>query len=177
MSSAQPAAGPPWPAVGVARTAYRTTEQTPIQSALNLVKTGVVELVEAARPGLLGLDGFSHAWLLTWLDRPVDPDGEAPLVLVPFLLRPTGEQQGVFATRAPRRPTPIGLSLVRLVAVTATGFSFAGVDLLDGTPVLDVKPYVEAFDRPTGEVRSGWFDTVDPRPGTRPMDLGPGSRS
>jgi tRNA (Thr-GGU) A37 N-methylase len=49
------------------------------------------------------------------------------------------------------------------------------VDLLDGTPVLDVKPYVERFDRPSGEVRSGWFDAIEPADGTRPMDLGPAS--
>jgi tRNA (Thr-GGU) A37 N-methylase len=85
----------------------------------------------------------------------------------------TGEQKGVFATRSPRRPTPIGLSLVSLVSVTDSGFTFAGVDVMDGTPVLDVKPYVAAFDLPQGEVRSGWFDDVDPEPGTRPMDLGP----
>jgi tRNA-Thr(GGU) m(6)t(6)A37 methyltransferase TsaA len=158
--------------VGVVRSTYLRNEETPIQSALNLAATGEVELVESARPGLLGLEGFSHVWLLTWLDRPVDPWTPVPLVQVPFLLRPTGEQKGVFATRSPRRPTPIGLSLVSLVSLSDTGFTFAGVDLMDGTPVLDIKPYVAAFDRPQGEVRSGWFDEVDPESGTRPMDLG-----
>jgi tRNA-Thr(GGU) m(6)t(6)A37 methyltransferase TsaA len=156
--------------------AYDQTEDTPIQSSLNLSDLGSVELVAAARPGLLGLDGFSHAWLLTWLDRPDDPGEASTWVAVPFLLRPTGEQKGVFAMRGPRRPTPLGLSLVSLLSVSATGFSFVGVDLLDGTPVLDVKPYVERFDRPAGAVRSGWFDELDPPDGIRPRDLGPTSR-
>ena len=168
-------ADPPWPPVGVVRTPYDRTEETPIQSSLNPSVEGIVELVESMWPGLLGLDEFSHLWLLTWLDRPVDPDSEPPLVMVPFLLRPTGERKGVFAMRGPRRPTPIGLSLVSLGSVSATGFTFTGVDLLDGTPVLDVKPYVERFDRPSGEVRNGWFDGVEPADGTRPMDLGPAS--
>ena len=60
--------------------------------------------------------------------------------------------------RGPRRPNPIGLSLVRIVAIDGHTLRFAGVDLIDGTTVLDVKPYVTAFDEPAGEVRCGWFD-------------------
>ena len=73
---------------------------------------------------------------------------------------------GVFATRAPRRPSPIGLSLVRLLGVSGTVVTFAGVDLLDAR--LDLKPYVTRFDRPAGEPRCGWFDEVPLTEGATP---------
>ena len=78
---------------------------------------------------------------------------------------------GIFAMRGPRRPSPIGLSLVRIVAVTDAGLTFAGVDMVDGTPLLDLKPYVTAFDRPDGEVRCGWFDETDLPTGATPASL------
>ncbi|MEO5899755.1 MAG: TrmO family methyltransferase [Ilumatobacteraceae bacterium] len=152
--------------IGHVRTAYTQRATTPVQSALNPHEHGTVQLLEPYRPGLLGLDGFAFAWLLTWLaPDPLDP---VPVGMrqVPFLL--TGQRQpiGLFAMRGPRRPNPIGLHLVRLVAITGEGFRFAGVDLLDGTPLLDVKPWAGALDLPHGHtltqpVRSGWFDTVD----------------
>lgn len=83
---------------------------------------------------------------------------------------------GIFATRGPRRVNPIGLSLVRLTEVSGRVIGFAGVDLLDGTPVIDLKPYVTRFDRPEGEPRCGWFDTVEMREGVSPADLGPEGR-
>ncbi len=118
-------------------------------------------------------------WLLTWLhlaDRP------APLTQVPFLLRPEERTVGIFAMRGPRRINPIGLSLVRLVEVTGERMRFAGVELVDGTPFIDIKPYVTQFDRPTEEPRSGWFDTVALQEGVTPAALnrrhaGPPERS
>jgi tRNA (Thr-GGU) A37 N-methylase len=80
---------------------------------------------------------------------------------------------GTFATRGPRRVNPIGLSLVHVLAVEDRSVRFGGVDLLDGTPVIDLKPYVTRFDRPDGEPRCGWFDTVEIRDGVTPVDLGP----
>jgi hypothetical protein len=70
---------------------------------------------------------------------------------MPFLLRPQQTTMGIFATRGPRRVNPIGLSLVELIEVSGQTIHFAGVDLLDGTPVLDIKPYVSRFDRPAGQ--------------------------
>jgi tRNA (Thr-GGU) A37 N-methylase len=78
---------------------------------------------------------------------------------------------GVLATRGPRRINPIGLSLVRLLGVDGRLVRFAGVDMIDGTPVLDLKPYVTRFDRPPGEPRSGWFDSIDFVEGATPNDL------
>ena len=68
------------------------------------------------------------------------------------------EPRGTFATRSPRRPNPIGLSLAEVVAVEPDAVVVRGLDLLDGTPVLDLKPYVPLFDAPAGDVRSGWFE-------------------
>jgi tRNA (Thr-GGU) A37 N-methylase len=76
-------------------------------------------------------------------------------VVRPFLDR---AEHGVFAVRAPARPNPIGLSVVRLVKVAGATLHLADVDMLDGTPLLDVKPYVPEFDRPAGEVRTGWLE-------------------
>jgi hypothetical protein len=73
----------------------------------------------------------------------------------------------------PEPVNPLGLSLVRLVGIDGPVVRFAGVDLLDGTPMVDIKPYVGRFDRPDGEPRCGWYDTVQPAPGVRPADLGP----
>lgn len=75
---------------------------------------------------------------------------------------------GVFATRGPRRVNPIGLSLIQLLQVTGQVIRFAGVDLLDGTPVIDVKPYVTRFDRPPGDPRCGWFDEITITDGSTP---------
>jgi tRNA (adenine37-N6)-methyltransferase len=94
---------------------------------------------------LLGLDRYSHVWVLTWLH---DQPAEAPLRLVPRANEATGEVQGVFASRAPARPNPIGLSLVRLLDVDGTVLTVGGVDLLDGTPVLDIKPWFADCDLP-----------------------------
>lgn len=79
---------------------------------------------------------------------------------MPLLLRRRPREVGIFATRGPRRPNPIGLSNVRLLRVDGPTVHFAGVDMVDGTPLLDLKPYVAHVDQPAGPVRSGWFDTV-----------------
>ena len=165
-----PASDSPLPPIGVVRSSYRRTEETPVQARLNPDADGVVEIDPAYAAGLADLAGFDFAWLLTWLHQPHDtsPPG---LRQVPFLLRPSGREVGVFATRSPRRVNPIGLSLVELVAVTETAIEFRGVDVVDGTPVLDVKPYVRRFDDPARPVRCGWFDEIELREGVRPADL------
>ena len=92
---------------------------------------------------------------------------------VPFLLRRQPREIGILATRGPRRINPIGLSLVRVLEVGRTTVSFAGVDLVDGTPVVDIKPFVVRFDRPGGDIRCGWFDTVELDDGATPASLDP----
>jgi tRNA-Thr(GGU) m(6)t(6)A37 methyltransferase TsaA len=161
------------PVIGVVRTSHHELETTPIQAVLNRAEHGTIEIAERYRDGLDGLADFDYAWLLTWLHRPRDPGANAPLRQVPFLLRPQQRRMGIFATRGPRRVNPVGLSLIQLLAVTGEAVVFAGVDLLDGTPVIDLKPYVTRFDQPPGNPRCGWFDEVTIADGTTPGQLAP----
>ncbi len=158
--------------IGVVRTSHHELDTTPIQVGLNRAEHGTIEVAEPYRDGLDGLAGFDYAWLVTWLDRPRDPGGDPPLRQVPFLLRPQQRRMGIFATRGPRRVNPVGLSLIQLLEVTGQAVTFAGVDLLDGTPVVDLKPYVTRFDRPPGDPRCGWFDQITIADGTTPEQLG-----
>lgn len=164
-------------AIGVVRTVHAELEATPIQAGLNRAERGTLEIAEPYREGLDGLEGFDYAWLLTWLHRPDNPNADPPLRQVPFLLRSQRRQMGLFATRGPQRVNPIGLSLIRLLDVAGGNILFAGVDVLDGTPVIDIKPYVTRFDRPPGDPRCGWFDQVTVSDGATPAQLsrfGPG---
>jgi tRNA (adenine37-N6)-methyltransferase len=95
--------------------------------------------------GLLGIDRYEHLWLLTWLDR--QPD-HPPLRLIPRATEATGEVQGVFASRAPVRPNAIGLSLVRQLDIDHNVITIAAVDLVHGTPILDIKPWFADCDVP-----------------------------
>jgi tRNA (adenine37-N6)-methyltransferase len=166
------ASAPPLPVIGIVRSDYSETEHTPVQSSLNRAAYGTVEIDAAYRDGLDGLDGFDYAWLLTWLHRPHREEDPPALRQVPFLLRPQRRLIGIFATRGPRRVNPIGLSLIRLTEVSGDAVRFAGVDVLDGTPVLDIKPYVTRFDRPPCEPRCGWFDEITMADGSTPAGLG-----
>jgi tRNA-Thr(GGU) m(6)t(6)A37 methyltransferase TsaA len=184
-----PAANVPVTVIGVIRSAHTEPETTPIQAALNRAGHAVIEIAEPYREGLAGLDGFGYAWLLTWLHRPghrkdagdrkepqgregrADREGLPPLRQVPFLLRRQQREMGIFATRGPRRVNPIGLSLIQLLEVTPETVLFAGVDVIDGTPVIDLKPYVTRFDRPPGDPPCGWFDEVALDEGSTPAGL------
>jgi len=159
------------PVIGVVRSRHRELGTTPIQAGLNRGEHGNIEIAEPYRDGLDGLAGFDYAWLLSWLDRPRDAGGQVSLRQVPFLLHRQQRRMGIFATRGPRRVNPIGLSLIQVLKVTGQAVTFAGVDLLDGTPVVDLKPYVTRFDRPPGEPRCGWFDQLTIADGTTPDQL------
>jgi tRNA (adenine37-N6)-methyltransferase len=166
----------PVPVIGVVRTVHTELENTPIQASLNRAEHGSIEIAAPYRDGLEGLEDFDYAWLLTWLHRPDQrsPDGHPPLRQVPFLLRSQQRAMGIFATRGPRRVNPIGLSLIQLLQVTSETVLFAGVDVIDGTPVVDLKPYVTRFDRPPGDPRCGWFDQIPITEGTTPARLARG---
>lgn len=164
----------PLPVIGVVRSRYTSTESTPIQARLNAAAEATIEIDEQYADGLDGLAGFDFAWVLTWLHRPRE-GGPPRLRHVPFLLRAQQRQMGIFATRGPRRINPIGLSLIRLTEIAGRVIRFSGVDLIDGTPVLDIKPYVTRFDRPPGDPRCGWFDDIPIRDGSTPGGLGPAS--
>ncbi len=157
--------------IGLVRTNHAELETTPIQSSLNRAEHGVIEIAAPYAEGLDGLAEFDYAWLLTWLHQPDDPAAAPRMRQVPFLLRRQQRRVGIFATRGPRRVNPIGLSLIQLLGVAGASISFAGVDLLDGTPVLDLKPYVARFDRPPGQPRCGWFDQVSIEEGVTPAEL------
>ncbi len=160
------------PVIGVVRSSHSELETTPIQAGVNRAEHGTIEIAEPYQDGLDGLAGFDYAWLLSWLHRPRDPAGDAPLRQVPFLLRRQQRAMGIFATRGPRRVNPIGLSLIQILEVAGPVVRFAGVDLLDGTPVVDLKPYVSRFDRPDGDPRCGWFDQIQIDEGATPWRLG-----
>jgi tRNA-Thr(GGU) m(6)t(6)A37 methyltransferase TsaA len=136
--------------VGVVRSPFTKREGMPLQSVAAAEVHGRIELQPAYAAGLRDLDGFSHLHLITHLHRST-PGG---LEVVPYL---DDTVRGVFATRSPRHPNPIGLSVVRLIEVDGNTLKVAGLDLLDGTPVLDIKPYVPAFDSFAAE-RTGWLE-------------------
>jgi tRNA (adenine37-N6)-methyltransferase len=162
--------------IGVARTSRSSTADTPVQSNLNPGELGTILVHERYRDALDGLDEFDYMWLLTSLEQRDDPNAKpAGLKQVPYLLQRAPRLLGIFATRGPRRPNSIGLSLVRLVSIVDLTITFAGVDIIDGTPILDIKPWVRAFDQPPEPhtVRCGWFDTVDLDAPVTPRDLRP----
>jgi len=163
----------PLQVIGVVRTAHMEPVTTPIQAGLNRAEHGTIEIDDRYREGLDGLGEFDYAWLLTWLHRLTEAGNNPPLRQVPFLLRAQQRQKGIFATRGPQRINPIGLSLIRLLEVADHTVRFAGVDVVDGTPVVDLKPYVTRFDRPAGDPRCGWFDHVTISDGVTPAQLAP----
>ena len=110
---------------------------------------GRIELDPEFTEGLADLDGFSHLILVYHLHLVT----AARLTVTPFL---DDRPHGIFATRSPARPNPIGLSTVRLVAINGSTIEVEDVDMVDGTPLLDIKPYVPAFDE-RHDVRVGWF--------------------
>ena len=142
--------------IGVVRSPYAALDGMPLQTVAALEVEATVALDDRVHGALRDLDGFSHVWLIVHLHR---VDGWAPEV-VPFL--DDDRPRGVLATRSPRHPNPIGLSLVELVAVAPGELHIRGIDLLDGTPVLDVKPYVPLFDA-RDDVRAGWFGAAAER--------------
>jgi tRNA-Thr(GGU) m(6)t(6)A37 methyltransferase TsaA len=141
--------------VGVVRSPFGAIEGMPLQSVAAPEILAEVEIRAELEPALRDLDGFSHLHLITHLHRG-RPGG---LQVVPFLDQSV---RGVFATRSPRHPNPLGLSVVRLLGVTGRVLQIRGVDLLDGTPVLDIKPYVPMFDSVAAE-RTGWLASVAER--------------
>ena len=137
--------------IGVIHTPFSRLEGMPIQPGGARDVVGQLELRPELAPALADLDGFSHVYLLYCFHA---SQGFAPVV-TPYLDK---TPRGLFATRAPRRPNPIGLSVVEVLAVAGNVVTVRGVDVLDGTPLLDIKPYAPAFDAPAGPVRGGWTE-------------------
>lgn len=135
--------------IGIIHTPYQHIEDMPIQPGGAEGVRGTVEIFSDYREGLNDLEGFSHIILIYHFHR----SPGALLRVTPFL---DSEPRGVFATRAPRRPNPIGLSVVRLVRLSESRMKIENVDILDGTPLLDIKPAVPQFDHHPIE-RIGWL--------------------
>lgn len=142
-------------ALGLLRSCFREKFGTPRQPHLAPGATATLTLHAEHRPeqSLVGLERFSHVWLLSYLHlntnkRPL------PKVHPPRL---KGKTVGLFASRSPHRPSPIGLSLARLVKVEGATLHLAGIDLVDGTPILDVKPYIPECDGAPG-ASGGWLE-------------------
>jgi tRNA (adenine37-N6)-methyltransferase len=136
--------------MGVIRTPFAETTGMPVQAVGAVGVPGTIELDPAYAEGLVDLDGFSHLVLLYHLDRMTG----ARLTVVPFL---DDRPHGLFATRSPARPNPIGLSTVRLVGIDGSTIRIEDVDMLDGTPLLDIKPYVPPLDD-RADARIGWYE-------------------
>ncbi len=139
--------------IGVVRSPYVEPSGTPIQGALAPEGEGTIEIFEQYAEGLADLDGFSHIWAIYHFHR---SEG-FKLKVTPFM---DDVERGVFSCRAPRRPNPVGLSLLKLLRIEGSVLHVAELDILDGTPVLDIKPHYPTVDtRP--DVKSGWLDDVD----------------
>ena len=136
--------------IGIIHTPFALPEGTPIQPTMARGAEGEVELAEEFADALKDVDGFDRIWLIYWFHR---GSGWKPTV-TPYM---DDRPHGLFATRAPRRPNAIGMSCVRVLAVSGNRVRVADVDMLDGTPLIDIKPYVPRFDA-YPEARSGWLD-------------------
>ena len=148
--------------IGVIHSPHHDPAGMPIQPGGARGVPGRVEVFGEYRAGLADLDGFSRIILL----YPFHRSSGYSLVLTPFL---DTCPRGVFSTRAPRRPNAIGLSIVQLTGVKDGELEIRDVDILDGTPLLDIKPYVPAFDSYPDE-RSGWLEGCEEKIGSARSD-------
>ena len=137
--------------IGIIHSPFTTLEGMPIQPGGAREVLGQVVLDPDLAPALADVDGFSHVYLLYCFHQSIG----YKTTVTPYL---DDTPRGLFATRAPKRPNPIGLSVVEVVAVAGNVLTVRGIDVLDGTPLFDIKPYAPAFDAPAGAVRSGWLD-------------------
>ena len=138
--------------IGVIYSPFRLAMGAPIQPCFAKGAEGQVEVFEEFTPGLKDLAGFDRIWLLYWFDRAAFKVSD--LLVKPYL---DTTLRGVFATRAPARPNPIGLSAVRLRKIRGNTLTICDVDILNGTPLLDIKPYVSQFDS-FSVARTGWLE-------------------
>jgi tRNA-Thr(GGU) m(6)t(6)A37 methyltransferase TsaA len=139
--------------IGYVHSPYKDSGSAPEQPVLDDNSEGTIEILERYEPGLKDLEEFSHLFILYCLHKA----GPAKMTVKPLL---QDVERGVFATRAPCRPNPIGLGIVELKEVSGRMLHIVGVDIPDGSAVLDVQPYCEQFDKVL-EPRCGWQDELD----------------
>jgi tRNA-Thr(GGU) m(6)t(6)A37 methyltransferase TsaA len=140
--------------IGYVRSPYKITKEVPRGLGAKHVAEGTLEILPEFAPGLQDIEGFSHLFIIWTFDR---SEGYALLGTPPSDDRP----HGVFATRSPRRPNPIGLTVVELLSREGPLLRVSGVDMLDGTPILDIKPYLSGV--PQEQLRRGWLAQAEAR--------------
>ena len=139
--------------IGVIHTPFKNASQAPIQPVFAEGAEGIIEVFDEYAAGLRDLAGFERIWVVYWFNR----SKKFKLLVTPYM---DTQQRGLFATRAPSRPNPIGISAVKLERIDANKICVSDVDMLDGTPLLDIKPYSPKFD--SFEVnRLGWLQNAD----------------
>jgi tRNA (adenine37-N6)-methyltransferase len=142
--------------IGYVRSPFTDTAQIPKGPGASHETEGTLELLPELEAGLTDIEGFSHLFVIWHFHR----SSSWELLGTP----PTDDRpHGVFATRSPRRPNPIGLTVVRLLGRSGSRLRVRGVDMLDGTPILDIKPYLTGV--PAEELRRGWMDEAEARRG------------
>ncbi len=148
--------------IGIIHGPFHNLEEMPIQPTSELSGRGTVEIYTEFTDGLKDLGGFSHIYLLYHFHK----TRQSKLLVTPFL---GTEVHGIFATRAPSRPNPIGISLVKIVRLENNLIHVDHIDMLDGTPLLDIKPYVPEFEN-AHDVRIGWLEQAKGQIRTRKSD-------
>ena len=138
--------------IGVIHSPHKVMSKTPIQPVFCSDIKGTVVLDAEYADGLKDLQGFSHIYLFYYFHQ----SQKTCLRLKPYL---SDQEHGIFATRAPHRPNKLGMSLVRLMKIKDTILHVKDIDILDGTPLFDIKPYIQRFDS-RKNTRSGWQDTI-----------------
>jgi len=141
--------------IGIIKTHFNDKASAPVQGVFTNGSSGTVEIFEEYETGLQDLDGFSHVYLLYVFDRA----GEVQLVRKPFL---DDTPRGLFSTRHPCRPNSIGITVVRLVGRKGRILEIEGIDVLDGTPLVDIKPYMKRFDS-FPDASEGWLENLKER--------------
>jgi tRNA-Thr(GGU) m(6)t(6)A37 methyltransferase TsaA len=140
--------------IGYVRSSYKDTREIPKGLGAKHDAEGVLEVLPEFRLGLTDIEGFSHLIIMWVFDQ---SQGFELLGTPPSDNRP----HGVFATRSPRRPNPVGLTIVELLSRDGTQLHVRGVDMLDGTPILDIKPYLSSV--PAEKLRRGWLAEAEAR--------------
>ena len=139
--------------IGTIHSSFKDTSKIPIQPVFSEGARGYIKIFPEFVEGLADLDGFSHLYLIYHLHKAK----EAKLIVRPFL---EDEMHGVFATRAPSRPNPIGISIVRLDKIIGNIIHISDLDILDGTPLLDIKPFTSRFDA-RDNCKEGWLANIN----------------
>lgn len=140
--------------IGIVRSPYSDTSQIPKGLGAHHDAEGALVIYPEFEQGLIDIEGFSHLYVLWFFDK---VEGYDLIATPPSDQRP----HGVFATRSPKRPNPIGLTVVELLSRHGRSLKVNGIDMLDGTPILDIKPYLSSIDK--GDLRRGWLAEAERR--------------